>query len=108
MTVATDLISKLVRAANRIRKIKSKERAQLVEDGIRLIKQMRMETGTRDPMPLDKDGIRFIDVAALLSEEGSEEEAKAILLRIADTIRVLKIALDAKAAIRNKERHIDN
>lgn len=97
MTVATDLISKLVRAANRIRKIKSKERAQLVEDGIRLIKQMRMETGTRDPMPLE-DGIRFVDVAALLADEGSDEEAKAILLKIADMIRVLKIALDAKAA----------
>jgi hypothetical protein len=102
MTVATVLISKLVRAANRIRKIKSNERAQLVEDGIRLIKQMRMETGTRDPIPLDKDGIRFVDVAALLADEGSDEEAKAILLKIADMIRVLKIALDAKASPSSK------
>ena len=95
--LATDFISELVRAANRIKKINRNERQRLVESGIILIKQMRLETGTREPIPLEKDGTRLFDVATLLCQEGSDEEAMAILLRLADTIRVLKIRFDAKA-----------
>lgn len=94
MTATTDFISELVRAANEIAKVSAVQRVKLMSRGSRMIREMRMQTGVRPGR--GKDALHDLGVAALKSETGSDDDAKSVLLEMADMIRTLKIVLDAK------------
>lgn len=94
MSATTDFISELVRAANEIGKLSPAERVKLISRGSRTIREMRLETGVRPGRA--KDVLADLELAALKSKTGSDNDAKAVLLEMADMIRTLKIVLDAK------------
>lgn len=94
MTAATEFISELVRAANEIGKVSAAERIKLMSRGAHTIREMRLQTGIRPGR--GKDVLGDLEIAALHSETGSDDDAKAVLLEMANMIRTLKIVLDAK------------
>jgi hypothetical protein len=75
------------------------ERRRLVDRAVRMVREMRIETGVR-PGRRGQDRLRDIEIAALMVEvSGSNDDLKGILLDLADMIRTLKIVLDAKAHV---------
>lgn len=97
MTVTTDFISELIRAANEINKLAPIERRNLMARASRTIREMRIETGVRAGR--GRDRLFDLEVAALKSETGSNDDAKAVMLEMAEMIRTLKIVLDGKYEI---------
>jgi hypothetical protein len=95
MSPVTDFITELVRASNDVEKLSKGERFHLLQRGFRMIRELRIRSGTR---PIhEQDNLRKLEIAALRTENGTAEEAKSILLGTAALIRDLKIVLDAKA-----------
>lgn len=97
MSTTTDFIAELVRAANQIGKLSPGERIKLMARGARTIRELRLQTGVRQG--LGRDPLGDLEIAALKSETGPDDDAKAVLLEMADMIRTLKIVLDAKAEV---------
>ena len=94
MSSTTDFITELIRAANEVGRLTSTERTRLMIRGARTIRAMRLQTGIRPgagPDPLNN-----VEIAALKSANGSDEEATKVFLELADMIRTMKIALDRK------------
>jgi hypothetical protein len=93
----TGFITELIRAANEVSKLTPVERTSLMARGSRIVREMRLRTGIRPGA--GPDPLNTVEVAALKSANGSNEEATKVLLELADMIRTLKILLDAKAEV---------
>ena len=99
MSSTTDFIVELVRAANELTNLSNDERRRLVDRAVRMVREMRIESGVR-PGRRGQDPLRDIEIAALMVEaSGNDDDLKAVLLDLADMIRTLKIVLDAKADV---------
>jgi hypothetical protein len=96
LSSTTNFIVELVRAANELGTLGNDERRRLVDRAVRMVREMRIETGVR-PGRRGQDRLRDIEIAALMVEvSGNNDDLKGILLDLADMIRTLKIVLDAK------------
>jgi hypothetical protein len=96
MSHTTDFIAELFRAANEVDKLSTGERRRLVDRAVRMVGEMRIDTGVR-PSRGNMDALRDIQIAALMAEAGgNDDDVKAVLLDLAEMIRTLKIVLDAK------------
>lgn len=96
MSVTTDFIAELFRAANEVGKLRTDERRRLIDRAVRMVREMRVETGIR-PSRGKQDALRDIEIAALMADaSGNGDDFKGVLLDLADMIRVLKIVLDGK------------
>jgi hypothetical protein len=89
-----DLIQELIRAANRDAKLALGQRMDLMARGTRTIREMRLKTGFRPG--IGPDPLNALEVAALKSAKGSQEDVNGVLLEIAAMIRALKIAQNGK------------
>jgi hypothetical protein len=99
LSATTDFIVELVRAANELGPLSVDERRRLVKRGLRMVREMRVESGIR-PSRRREDPLREIEIAALMAEAaGNNDDLKGVLLDLADMIRTLKIVLDAKAEV---------
>jgi hypothetical protein len=88
MTATTDFISELVRAANEIERLSKGQRSFLLLRGFRMIRDMRIQSGTR---PIhEQDGLRKLEIAALLAENGTSNEAILASLSTAEMDRLQK------------------
>ncbi|WP_426233261.1 hypothetical protein [Pararhizobium sp. DWP3-4] len=97
MSSTTDFIAELIRAANSPITLGIDERRRLIDRGVRMVREMRVESGVR-PGRRGQDPLRDIEIAALMAEAaGNNDDLKVVLLDLADMIRTLKIVLDAKA-----------
>jgi len=97
MSTTTDFIAELIRAANKVGKLRDFEKQRLIELGVRTVREMRSDTGIR-PSRTTGDALVAIEIANIRAEIRSDEGAKAAPLDLADMIRTLKIVLDAKGA----------
>jgi hypothetical protein len=96
LSSTTDFISELIRAANGLSTLGIDERRRLIDRAVRMVREMRVETGIR-PGRRGNDPLRDIEIAALMAEAaGNRDDVKGVLLDLADMIRTLKIVLDAK------------
>jgi hypothetical protein len=96
LSSTTDFIVELVRAANELGRLPIDERRRLVDRAVRMVREMRIESGIR-PSRRGQDPLRDIEIAALMAEvAGNNDDLKGVLLDAADMIRTLKIVLDAK------------
>jgi hypothetical protein len=99
LSSTTDFIAELIRAANELSMLGIDERRRLVDRAVRMVREMRVETGVR-PGRGRQDPLRDIEIAALMSEvAGNNDDLKGVLLGLADMIRTLKIVLDAKREV---------
>ncbi|WP_426232224.1 hypothetical protein [Pararhizobium sp. DWP3-4] len=75
------------------------ERRRLIDRGVRMVREMRVESGVR-PGRRGQDPLRDIEIAALMAEAaGNNDDLKGVLLDLAEMIRTLKIVLDAKGEV---------
>jgi hypothetical protein len=96
LSVTTDFIAELVRAANEVAKLSTDDRRRLVDRAVRMVREMRVETGVR-PSHGNRDALRDIEIAILMAEaDGNDDDVKAVLLDMSEMIRALKIMLDGK------------
>ncbi len=96
MSTITDFIAELFPAANEVGKLSTTERRRLIDRAVRMVREMRVETGIR-PSRGKQDVLQDIEIAALMTEAGENgDDVKRILLDLAEMIRVLKIVLDAR------------
>jgi hypothetical protein len=96
LSSTTDFIVDLVRAANELGLVSIDERRRLVDRAVRMVRELRVETGIR-PGRRCNDPLRDVEIAALMAEAaGISDDVKSILLDLAEMIRTLKIVLDGK------------
>jgi len=93
MSATTNIMAELIRAANEVSSLTTGERRHLMVRASRAVKELRLKTGARPGR--GKDALFELEIAAMRSENNSDE-ASAILLKLADMIRTLKIVLDTK------------
>ena len=93
MSATTNIMAELIRAANEVSSLTTGERRDLMVRASRAVKELRLKTGARPGR--GKDALFELEIAAMRSENNSDE-ASAILLKLADMIRTLKIVLDTK------------
>ncbi len=99
MSSTTDFIAELIRAANGLITLGIDERRRLIDRGVRMVREMRVESGVR-PGRRGQDPLRDIEIAALMAEAaGNNDDLKGVLLDLAEMIRTLKIVLDAKGEV---------
>ncbi|MCV9967455.1 hypothetical protein OIU34_37120 [Pararhizobium sp. BT-229] len=91
MSTATDFIAEVVRAANEVGNLTTDEKRQLMERGVRAVREMRLDKGIR-PQASVRDGLLSIEVSVLRSEIRNDDEVRAAVLILADMIRTLEIA----------------
>ncbi|MBW9116920.1 hypothetical protein JNB88_25180 [Rhizobium cauense] len=92
MTVTTNLICEIVRAANKIPKLPKAERRRLLERGVTASGALReLLTKTGKNSPFDEATERVIGDIANNIEAMSDETVAKALLALADQIRTLRI-----------------
>ena len=94
MTPATNIMAELIRAANEISSFTAGERRNLMVRASRAVRELRLKTGVRPGR--GKDALFGLEIAAMRSEN-NPDDTKAILLKLADMIRTLKIMVDTNA-----------
>ncbi|MBX4877005.1 hypothetical protein HJB56_31240 [Rhizobium lentis] len=103
MSYTTDFISKLTRAANGVDKLSTDEYRRLVERALRMVREMRLETGTH-PSRGNYVAMRDLEIAALMAEAAANnDEVEGVLLNLAGMIRALKIMVDGKIDVRKSD-----
>jgi hypothetical protein len=103
LSFATDFIVELVTAANALGPLSIDERRRLIDRAVRMVREMRIETGVR-PGRRGNDPLRDVEIAALMAEAaGNNDDLKGVLLDRAEMIRTLKIVLDATAEVLDGE-----
>ncbi|WP_085043874.1 hypothetical protein [Ensifer aridi] len=93
MSLTTDFIAELIRAANEADKLTPFEVKRLLNRSVATIRDMREQTGIRGNHRA-KDVVIDLQVAAARAESLSSAEIRDALLDAADIIRTLKILLD--------------
>ncbi|MBY3143244.1 hypothetical protein [Rhizobium laguerreae] len=100
MSYTADFISELTRAANEVDKLSTDEYRRLVERAVRMVREMRLETGTR-PSCGNHVAMGDLEIAALMAEAAANnDEVEGVLLNLAGMIRALKIMVDGKIEVR--------
>ncbi|MEH2702898.1 MULTISPECIES: hypothetical protein [Rhizobium] len=100
MSYTADFISELTRAANEVDKLSTDEYRRLVECAVRMVGEMRLETGTR-PSRGNYVAMGDLEIAALMTEAAANnDEVEGVLLNLAGMIRALKIMVDGKIDVR--------
>ncbi|WP_246726389.1 MULTISPECIES: hypothetical protein [Rhizobium] len=100
MSYTADFISELTRAANEVDKLSTDEYRRLVERAVRMVGEMRLETGTR-PSRGNYVAMGDLEIAALMTEAAANnDEVEGVLLNLAGMIRALKIMVDGKIDVR--------
>ncbi len=100
MSYTADFISELTRAANEVDKLSTDEYRRLVERAVRMVREMRLETGTR-PSRGNYVVMGDLEIAALMTEAAANnDEVEGVLLNLAGMIRALKIMVDGKIGVR--------
>ncbi|MEH7876379.1 hypothetical protein V7799_01245 [Rhizobium laguerreae] len=88
------------RAANDVDKLSTDEYRRLVERAVRMVREMRLETGTR-PSRGNYVAMGDLEIAALMAEAAANNgEVEGVLLSLAGMIRALKIMMDGKIEVR--------
>lgn len=95
MSLTTDFIAELIRAANEADKLNPFEVKRLLNRSVATIRDMREQTGIPGSNRA-KDVVIDLQVAAARTDTLSTPEARDVLLDAADIIRTLKIILDGK------------
>ncbi len=99
MTIATDLITELMRAANHIDRVDHIQRRRLIERADEAIREMRMETGIA-PSPHERDLVIDIFTIGSHADDQPDETCVRAMLDAADLIRMLHITLDERRRTR--------
>ncbi|MDK1493352.1 hypothetical protein QN219_25440 [Sinorhizobium sp. 7-81] len=95
MSLTTQFIAELVRAANEANRLTLFEVKRLLNRSIATIRDMREETGIPGSKRA-KDVVIDLQVAAARADRLSSGEIRDALIDAADVIRTLKILLDGK------------
>jgi len=95
MSATTIFISELVRAANELRKLDDYQRSRLLYRAIATIRDGREQVGVPQTKTAADVVVDLQTIAASVYRR-SDDEVKAAFLNAANTIRTLKIVLDAK------------
>lgn len=95
MSLTTDFIAELIRAANEADKLTPFEVKRLLNRSVATIRDMREQTGIPGSNRA-KDVVIDLQVAAARADGLSANEIRDNLLDAADIIRTLKIILDGK------------
>ena len=100
MSLTTNFIAELVRAANELEKLAMIEKARLLDRSVATIREMRNTIGIPASYAA-ADAVFDLQETQLMliSEEATDEQVKASLLEAADMIRTLRIVLDTRAQI---------
>jgi hypothetical protein len=78
LSATTDFIVELVRAAIELGTLSIAERRRLVDRAVRMVRELRMETGVR-PGRRGQDPLRDIEIAALIAEvSGTIDDVKNV------------------------------
>ncbi|OHV80362.1 hypothetical protein [Ensifer sp. LCM 4579] len=93
MSLTTDFIAELIRAANEADQLTHHEISRLFERSIDTIRDMREQTGIADPHRA-RDVLIDLRIASERARDLSAEEVRDALVDAADVIRSLKILLD--------------
>lgn len=95
MNSTTDFISELIRAANEVSKLTVFEKGRLLGRAIVTIREMKAGTGlVVDPLAFHETIV--LQAAAATIDTLPDDAVKATFLDAAETIRTLKIVLDAE------------
>jgi hypothetical protein len=97
MTLTTQLIAELIRAANEVERLTPFEVKRLLNRSVATIRDMREQTGIPGSSRA-RDVVIDLQVAAARADVLPEDEIRDNLLDAADIIRTLKIILDGKPA----------
>jgi len=95
MTLTTQFIAELIRAANEADKLTPFEVKRLLNRSVATIRDMREQTGIPGSNRA-KDVVIDLQVAAARADTLPKDEIRYNLLDAADIIRTLKIILDGK------------
>lgn len=95
MSLTTQFIAELVRAANEADRLSPFEIKRLLNRSVATIRDMREQTGIPSSSRA-KDVVVDLQVAAARADALAEDEIRDSLLDAADIIRTLKIILDGK------------
>ncbi|AGB73936.1 MULTISPECIES: hypothetical protein [Rhizobium] len=101
MTVTTDFIADLVRAANGVEKLSAHQVSDLLDRSVDTIRQLRQELGIV-PVP-GKDALIFIRTVSAGAARMSQAEWHHGLLHAAEMIRDLHIVRDTGTEFRITE-----
>lgn len=92
MTITTNLVVELVRAANGVARLQPGERRRLLERGLGALVALRgLLSKTGKLAPLDSSAERVIEDVARNVETMSDETVAKGMLALADQIRTLRI-----------------
>lgn len=95
MSLTTDFIAELIRAANEADKLTPFEVKRLLNRSVATIRDMRKQTGIQGSYRA-KDVVIDLQTASARAGALSADEVRDSLLDAADIIRTLKIILDGK------------
>ncbi|MQW45567.1 hypothetical protein GHK68_25725 [Sinorhizobium meliloti] len=95
MSLTTDFIAELIRAANEADRLTPFEIKRLLNRSVATIREMREQTGIPGSSRA-RDVVIDLQVAAAKADTLPEDEIRDNLLDAADIIRTLKIILDGK------------
>ncbi|RVJ07844.1 hypothetical protein CN193_04755 [Sinorhizobium meliloti] len=95
MSLTTDFIAELIRAANEADRLTPFEVKRLLNRSVATIREMREQTGVPGSYRV-KDVVIDLQVAAARADALPANEIRDNLLDAADIIRTLKIILDGK------------
>ncbi|WP_026613061.1 hypothetical protein [Ensifer aridi] len=95
MSLTTDFIAELIRAANEADKLNPFEIKRLLNRAVATIRDMREQTGIPGSNRA-KDVVIDLQIAAARADALAADEIRDNLLDAADIIRTLKIILDGK------------
>ncbi len=86
MSLTTDLIAELVRAANQVGHLTATEKRRLLERAVATIREMRNEVGI-PPSRTAGDAVIDLQTTAAVMERRTDDHVRAALLDAADMIR---------------------
>ncbi|MDQ0324053.1 hypothetical protein QO002_006260 [Pararhizobium capsulatum DSM 1112] len=95
MIQITDIIAELLRAANEVETLGATQISRLLDRSIDTIRDMRQQIGVEQNR-LSRDVVIYLQTASARARGLPPDQAKDALLDAADTIRTLKMVLDAK------------
>ncbi|KQV32893.1 hypothetical protein [Rhizobium sp. Root1204] len=95
MSSTTDFIAELVRAANEVNLLAAIEVSRLLDRSVDTIRDMREQIGV-EQSALGRDVAIYLQTASARAKGLPDDQARDALLDAAETIRTLKIVLDAK------------
>ena len=98
MTTATDLVSELIRTANRVERLSPEQVRQLLDRAVHWIDEIRRQVGI---VPIqEKDALKYLRTVSAGADRVPPEEWHHALLHAAEMVRDLHIVTDTGTAFR--------